>query len=109
MLVANEVVCSRVAHHGAPMHRIDTGAPKMRQKLASVHRASNFPQLQKFVKFVMCTVCCLVWLVMFGESTLATLSQRETRVAKRLEVVSEASTPEIPLLCSVDKYRIHAR
>jgi hypothetical protein len=43
---------------------------------------------------------------MFGDSTLATLSRRETRVAKRLEVVSEASTPEILLLVSVDYFRL---
>jgi hypothetical protein len=62
------------------MHRIgtDTGAPK----LAPMHRANDFPQLQKFVKDVMCTVCCLVGLVMFGESTLATLLRRKFELHK---------------------------
>jgi hypothetical protein len=94
------------------MHRTgtDTGAPKVHQKLAPVHQGNNFPQLQKFVKAVMCTVCCLVWLVVFGESTLATLSRWEIRVAKRLGAVSEASTPEIPLLFSVAANSdLHAR
>jgi hypothetical protein len=36
------------------MHRTgtDTGTPSVRQELAPVHRANNFPQLQKVVKAV---------------------------------------------------------
>jgi hypothetical protein len=82
-------------------HRRTFGAPEM----ALLHWANNFPQLQNFVTAVMCTVCCLVWLVVFGESTLATLLERGTRVVKRLEVVSEASTPSIPVLVSVESFR----
>jgi hypothetical protein len=54
-----KIILDRVAHHGAPMHRTDadTGAPQVRQKLAPVHRANSFPQLQELVKAVMCAVC----------------------------------------------------
>jgi hypothetical protein len=67
-------LASRVAHQGAPMHRTgtDTGAPS---ETCAGARTNNFLQVQKFVIAVMCIVCCLVWLVLFGESTLATLSQ----------------------------------
>jgi hypothetical protein len=97
---------ARVAHRGTPMHRIGTGAPKAHQKLATVHRAKFCPAASTNVKAVMfrmllSCVGCSVW-----QASLATLSPRVIRVARSLEVVSKASTPEISLLSSVDLLRL---
>jgi hypothetical protein len=59
---------NRDAHHGAPMHRNGTGAPKVRQKLAPVHRPRFCPAASTTVKAVMCgmllsCVGCSVWRV----------------------------------------------
>jgi hypothetical protein len=61
--VRETCLVTRVAHHGEPMHltSTDTGAPKVRQKLAPVIRAKIvLLQLQNIVEAVMCIVCYLV-------------------------------------------------